>query len=101
MPRHLHSAGLHELRAEVTTQEAQAGLMLHPLTLPITVATTPIDNLTFSQRQPSLSGVITCLGPCHASGIDVTLTSAGGATVATTTALPDVSGSQEVRFSVP
>lgn len=89
------------VRADVSSQESTAGLLLFPERLPVTIASQPVDNLTFSQRRPTITGGVTCQGPCPASGIRVVLKSTANKEVAAVAARPANPDDRTIRFSFP
>ncbi|XP_062999602.1 BOS complex subunit NOMO1-like [Elgaria multicarinata webbii] len=57
-------SGAYVIQAIVPEAEARAGLALKPKTFPVTVASKPVLDVTFSQFLASISGKITCLDAC-------------------------------------
>ncbi|KAM3826892.1 BOS complex subunit NOMO3-like [Vipera latastei] len=56
--------GLYVLQVIVPDAEMRAGLALKPKVFPVTVASEPVLDVTFSQFLASVSGKITCLDAC-------------------------------------
>ncbi|KAJ7333033.1 Nodal modulator [Desmophyllum pertusum] len=66
--------GVHTIQPVITTQEVSAGLALTPKEQAVTVASSPVLGVTFSQFRATVTGIVKCIGG-SCSGVSVSLQS--------------------------